>query len=343
MPINYNEPVVIVGLCCGSIIAIALLVASPVGFIVVAAIVGAIYLLNKYSKKDLQKHQIEEYEGKKQALIKGKCYSYLKNFVKKYQYPLSGAVADYGSLQISIGGDSPLSSDLSNLKELLSTKGFQLTDFEFEKLILSEMDILQYDTFKQRMLANKPKKLDDYIKNLIELYDDSYLEHGDYLMKLLQEKNIEFNKESILDQAKSLKKEIELNHFEAKLSADDFQNISIEDLDSITGYDFEHFLKTLFVKMGYHVEQTKLSNDQGADLIVTKFGEKIVIQAKRYGSKVSNKAIQEAVAAIKHYGAEKGMVITTNEFTRSAIALASSNNIELIDRHKLEKLMQKYL
>jgi HJR/Mrr/RecB family endonuclease len=50
--------------------------------------------------------------------------------------------------------------------------------------------------------------------------------------------------------------------------------------------------------MGYRVEQTKLSGDQGADLVVIKLGEKTVIQAKRYGGKIGNSAVQEIMAAI---------------------------------------------
>jgi len=95
--------------------------------------------------------------------------------------------------------------------------------------------------------------------------------------------------------------------------------------------------------MGYTVEQTRLSSDQGADLIISKFGEKLVVQAKRYGQKVNNAAVQEVAASIKHYRADKGMVITTNYFTLSAVELANSNNIELIDRDKLETLIRKYL
>ncbi|KPK99322.1 MAG: hypothetical protein AMJ91_08200 [candidate division Zixibacteria bacterium SM23_73_3] len=110
----------------------------------------------------------------------------------------------------------------------------------------------------------------------------------------------------------------------------------------MTGYEFEHFLKTLFGKMGYRVEHTKLSGDQGADLIISKLGEKIVVQAKRQSAKINNKAIQQAVAAVKHYGADRGMVVTNSQFTRSAVELANSNNIELLNRSELQKLIGKY-
>jgi len=46
------------------------------------------------------------------------------------------------------------------------------------------------------------------------------------------------------------------------------------------------------------------------------------MQAKYYTNPVGNKAIQEVVAAIPFYGANKGMVATNSPFTKSAIALA---------------------
>jgi len=118
---------------------------------------------------------------------------------------------------------------------------------------------------------------------------------------------------------------------------------SIKDVDVMNGFEFEGFLNILFKKMGYEVTQTKLSGDQGADLIVSKLGETTVIQAKRSNGKISNNAIQEVSASIKHYKAQKGMVITNNYFTPSAIELAKSNSIILVDRHKLTDLIKEYL
>ena len=95
--------------------------------------------------------------------------------------------------------------------------------------------------------------------------------------------------------------------------------------------------------MGYEAESTKLSNDQGADLIATKFGGRVAIQAKHYNGKVGNKAIQEVSAASKHYKTDKGMVITTGRFTKSAIELAESNNVEIVDGDKLNKLIKDFI
>jgi HJR/Mrr/RecB family endonuclease len=162
------------------------------------------------------------------------------------------------------------------------------------------------------------------------------------LLKILREKG--FFVENIFELEKEIKRvaeEIELDKFEKLLFKDNEQSL-FEDIDQLNGYDFEDFLKNLFSKMGYRVEQTRLSGDQGADLVVVKFGEKKVIQAKRFGAKVGNKAVQEIMAAISLYQAQKGMVITNNYFTPAAVELADANNIELIDRDALEELINKH-
>ena len=117
----------------------------------------------------------------------------------------------------------------------------------------------------------------------------------------------------------------------------------MEDIDRATGYDFERILKTLYESMGYSVEQTKLTGDQGADLVLVKFGERVVVQAKRHVGKIGNKAVQEIVAAVNHYNAVKGMVVTNSFFTPAAVAAARSNRIDLIDRDSLDRLVKKHL
>jgi restriction system protein len=108
------------------------------------------------------------------------------------------------------------------------------------------------------------------------------------------------------------------------------------------GYQMEDFLVNLYTKMGYSVDHTKLSRDQGADLIVSKFGIKTAIQAKNYQGNVGNDAVQQVVAAKAHYGCENAAVVTNSRFTDAAIELAKSNNVDLIERDKLDELIKKY-
>ena len=112
---------------------------------------------------------------------------------------------------------------------------------------------------------------------------------------------------------------------------------SIDDIDLMNGLEFEKFIAELFSKMGYESEITKASGDQGIDVIASKNGNKIGIQAKCYSSSVGNKAVQEAVAGKNHYRLDKAIVVTNNFFTDAAQQLAQSNSRILWDRNILKE------
>lgn len=109
----------------------------------------------------------------------------------------------------------------------------------------------------------------------------------------------------------------------------------IEDIDHMSGEQFEKYLMYYFNQHGYKSELTAKSHDYGADLILKKNNEKIIVQAKRYNRKVGIKAVQEAIGALSYYSASKGIVVTNSLFTNSAIALAKKSGIDLLDRNSI--------
>ncbi|WP_460908283.1 restriction endonuclease [Paraburkholderia jirisanensis] len=112
--------------------------------------------------------------------------------------------------------------------------------------------------------------------------------------------------------------------------------VTMYHVDAMNGYEFEKFLAEIFQTAGYDVEGTKLSGDQGADLFVSRFGKKIVIQAKNYSGSVGNAAVQEAISAKSFYGCDEAMVVTNSYFTRSAIELAGAASVRLVGRSDLQ-------
>lgn len=112
-------------------------------------------------------------------------------------------------------------------------------------------------------------------------------------------------------------------------------------VDKMSGEEFEMFLSVHFKELGYRVELTPITNDYGADLILKKDNIKWVLQAKRWTTKVGIGAVQEVVASINYYNADKGIVISNNFFTKNAYELALKNNIELWNRNKLIDIMAK--
>jgi len=136
-------------------------------------------------------------------------------------------------------------------------------------------------------------------------------------------------------------------NFEKKLtnttnSSDELiKKYTINDTDFMNGYQFENFVALLFNHFGYRTIITPSSGDQGIDVIAEKDGEKVGIQAKCYSTVVSNSAIQEVTAGIRHHNCSKGIVVTNNNFTKSAIALAESNQIILWNRQKLSEIINQ--
>lgn len=94
--------------------------------------------------------------------------------------------------------------------------------------------------------------------------------------------------------------------------------------------EWEHFLAEVFRANGWEATVLGQSGDQGVDLIAMRNNRRYAIQAKGYHHSVGNKAVQEAVAGMAHYGCNACAVITNSRYTRSAIELAASNCCLLI-------------
>ena len=95
--------------------------------------------------------------------------------------------------------------------------------------------------------------------------------------------------------------------------------------------------------MGFETTVTRKSGDQGADIIAKRNGRKYIIQAKFYNSPVGNKAVQEVVAALAMYQADYGIVVTNSTYTQSAIELAKANDVELIDKKRIEEIKRELI
>lgn len=112
-------------------------------------------------------------------------------------------------------------------------------------------------------------------------------------------------------------------------------------LNNLTGEEFEELLKAYFRKNGYKVQLTPKSGDYGADLIVKKNGEKIIVQAKRYKGSVGISAVQEVIGAKEYYKGDKALVITNSYFTPAAKELAGKTKVKLWDGKIVAEIIEK--
>jgi len=119
------------------------------------------------------------------------------------------------------------------------------------------------------------------------------------------------------------------------------RDIGLDDVNYMEGWEFERYMVDILGRSGYSVESTRLSGDQGVDMLLEMEDRKIAVQLKRYARPVGNKAVQEVLAGRVHYAAQEAWVITTSSFTRSAMELARSTGVRLIDGHELREWLSE--
>jgi HJR/Mrr/RecB family endonuclease len=110
--------------------------------------------------------------------------------------------------------------------------------------------------------------------------------------------------------------------------------------DQLDGKPFEHFLETVFRRLGYRVEPIGKTGDQGVDLILHRDDFRIAVQAKRYAGTVGNKAVQEAIAGRVFYRCDACAVVTNSSFTISAKELAARAGCRLVGGDELRALIR---
>jgi len=152
---------------------------------------------------------------------------------------------------------------------------------------------------------------------------------------------VDFVEDNLLYFASS---DVNLNHHLYSLKSnlkDDFE------IANLSGVEFEQIIANLMVKMGFSVQLTKVTGDGGIDLVVCKtdpiFGIKAIIQCKHYtNNSVGQPAIRDLYGVVMSEGANKGILITTSYFTKSAKEFVLGKPIELMDGIILEALLNEY-
>lgn len=189
-----------------------------------------------------------------------------------------------------------------------------------------------YELQEYEMIFDYYHLIENDIKTL-QIVSDSYIQISKYdeALKILDKIEImEPTLKYLQTTRNKINREQKINSFSNKN----------DKIDNMTGIEFEKLLTDKFNELNFIATQTKGSGDFGADIIVeTSNQTKIIIQCKRFTSKVNLKAVQEVIGAVGHFEADIGIVITNNEFLNSAIKLAKSNDIELWDRAKLAKFL----
>lgn len=117
-------------------------------------------------------------------------------------------------------------------------------------------------------------------------------------------------------------------------------NMTLEQVDLLSGSEFEEWVAERLRGEGFKVEVTRASGDFGVDLIASVDDVRIGIQAKRWRGPVGNQAVQAVNAGCDYFDCWLGAVVTTSRFTAAAVQQAerSRRRILLVSRAALPEL-----
>jgi hypothetical protein len=120
---------------------------------------------------------------------------------------------------------------------------------------------------------------------------------------------------------------------------------ALSDFLTLTPDQFELAVGDLLGEIGYaQIRRTGGPGDLGADLVCRDAaGHRVVVQCKRYApeKRVGSQALQTFIGMVTvHHRAQRGIFVTTSEFTGPAIELAREHGILLIDGQALVSLAQ---
>ena len=104
------------------------------------------------------------------------------------------------------------------------------------------------------------------------------------------------------------------------------------------GAAYEQQCAILLRRAGWEAHLTAGSGDQGSDILARRRHRVLVVQCKRHGRPVGNKAVQEVYAAQRHHGADLAAVVSNAGYTRAARALAQTTGVRLLHHGDLGAL-----
>lgn len=107
---------------------------------------------------------------------------------------------------------------------------------------------------------------------------------------------------------------------------------------------FEEAVADLLRDLGYRdVKTVGGAGDLAADITCRdSAGQSVVVQCKRYapGARVGSPNLQTFIGMITvHHRADRGIFVTTSEFSRPAIELAQQHGIRLIDGPEISRIL----
>lgn len=117
---------------------------------------------------------------------------------------------------------------------------------------------------------------------------------------------------------------------------------SVQNIRGLHWKDFERLLAAYYVQKGYVVDVTGGGGaDGGIDLVLTRPGEKVLVQAKNWRtSSVSVGVVREMRGLMAAHSATGGVVVSSGAFTKEALKFGRDHGVQLVDGQTLAGMVR---
>ena len=117
----------------------------------------------------------------------------------------------------------------------------------------------------------------------------------------------------------------------------------IDHWQAVRGIQFERELAALYRHLGYDVQSTPKSGDQGIDLILRKGGSTTIVQCKGQKGPASPAVVRELYGSFAAFqGAQHAILACNGGFTQGVYEFAIGNPITLISAKEIARMAEGY-
>jgi restriction system protein len=127
----------------------------------------------------------------------------------------------------------------------------------------------------------------------------------------------------------------------AELRIKEAENIrQLTYLQAMDPIEFERIVTHAYRILGWDVQETPASGDRGVDAYLRRNGKVSILQCKRLTSgRVGTPVLRDLLGTIVAEAADGGILVTTSSFSEDAMKWCAARPIELVDGHKLLKII----
>lgn len=115
---------------------------------------------------------------------------------------------------------------------------------------------------------------------------------------------------------------------------------TLDQLMCMDHFEFEHYVAWVFEEQGYWTKTTVARGDNGIDVEMKKQGSRYAVQVKHYTGNIGEPAVREFYGSFRD-DFEKGVFVTTSDYTKQARAWVKGKPIELLNGADLVGIMEK--